>query len=89
MNTISITLIFLALIIYVSPSISIYKFLKKSNDKLPNFIYVNLNIFHYLKQYRKKTKILNGNAGPLYYLWFLTLSISVVLIIVAVLIRNI
>lgn len=85
----SIVLIFLALVLYIWPSISIYKFLKKSNDKLPNFLYVNLNIFHYLKQYRKKTKILNGNAGPLYYLWFLTLGISVVLIIVAVFIRDI
>ena len=89
MNTISIILIFFALVIYITPTIAIQEFLKKHNEKIPNIISLNMNIFRYLIKYRILSKRIKGKVDILYYLWFIGLGSSVVLIIVAVLIRNI
>lgn len=76
----TILFIAMAIIIYLWPTISIYDFLKRADEKTPGFLVVNLRIPYYLKRYRKMTKIRNGQVGPLYYFWLVALGISIILV---------
>jgi hypothetical protein len=89
MLSFAIIFFLLAIIIYVWPTLSIFYFLKRSDEKTPGFLTVNMRIGHYLKRYRKMTKIRDGQAGPLYYFWFFALAISLVLLVLGIFCLNI
>ena len=87
MNTVVILLALMAFIIYVAPSYPIREYLKRYNEKTPNILTVNLKILHYLKQYRKASKIRSGRIGSLYYLWFVSTGTALILLILSAFIK--
>ncbi|MDZ7795816.1 MAG: hypothetical protein U5N56_01690 [Candidatus Marinimicrobia bacterium] len=87
MNILSVILIAFALIIYIWPSITIHEFLKKKNDKTPGILHININISHFLKEYRKRSKIQYGRTGSAYYFWFVSLALSLILLTAGILIE--
>jgi hypothetical protein len=85
-SIIVLLLIIICLTTYFAPSFVIREYLKKCNEKTPNILILNLRIFHFLKQYRKNSKIKSGQTGPLYYLWFITTLASIMLLLLTILI---
>ncbi|MDD3095534.1 MAG: hypothetical protein WC372_07085 [Candidatus Neomarinimicrobiota bacterium] len=77
----SIVFFIFAVVIYLWPVLSIYYFLKRRDEKTRNFIFFSLNPIYYLKRYRKLTKIKNGQTGRLYFFWFFSLGLSVLLVL--------
>ncbi|MBW6457973.1 MAG: hypothetical protein K0B52_02305 [FCB group bacterium] len=89
MNATLIQILFLAVLIYIAPTLVIHEYLRKYNEKIPNILLFNFRIGDYLKQYRKVSKIKTGKIGFLYYLWFITLGISLAMIVLAFFIKDI
>ncbi len=82
-------ILILAVLIYITPMFMIHEYLRKYNEKIPNIFIFGLKITGYLKQYRKVSKIKTGRIGSLYYLWFISLGLSLILILLAVFIKDI
>ncbi len=85
MITFSIIFFVLALLVYLWPTLSIYFYLKRILEGIPNYFLFNLRISHYLNKYRKHTKINKGQPGPLYFFWFFSIAISAILVILGIL----
>ena len=73
-----------SIVVYITAAIMIYAYLKERDKTIASFLLINLYIFRYVSQYREITKKENGQIGPLYYLWII--SINVVLVCVLLLI---
>lgn len=78
MNAMLITLGGLSVIVYLWSTIMIYNFLKDKNGKMQSFIFINLFIFKYVKNYKKITKNENGKIGYLYYLWSFSINLALI-----------
>lgn len=74
MNAILITIGVLSIIIYIISTIMIYIFLEKRNDKIENFIFINLFIFRYVSNYKRITKNETGKVGNLFYSWLISIN---------------
>ncbi len=85
MITFSIMFFVLALLVYLWPTLCIYLYLKRILERVPNYFLFNLRILHYLKKYRKHTKINKGQCGPLYFFWYFSIAISVILVTLGIL----
>jgi hypothetical protein len=84
-----IQILILAVLVYITPTFMIHEYLRKYNEKIPNIFVFGLRITRYLKQYRKISKIKTGKIGYLYYLWFISLGLALILILLAVFIKDI
>ena len=78
MNAMLITLGGLSVIVYLWSTIMIYNFLKDKNGKMQSFIFINLFIFKYVKNYKKITKNEDGKIGYLYYLWLYSINLALI-----------
>ena len=78
MNAMLITLGGLSIIVYLWSTIMIYNFLKDKNEKMQSFIFINLFIFKYVKNYKKITKNEDGKIGYLYYLWLYSINLALI-----------
>ncbi|MCF7831956.1 MAG: hypothetical protein K9N05_00070 [Candidatus Marinimicrobia bacterium] len=61
---------------YLIFTILIHEFLKKKNDKTPGYLFVNLFIFRYVGKYKKMTKNATRRTGPLFYMFIISISIT-------------
>jgi len=78
MNTLLIILGGLSIIVYLWSTIMIYNFLKNKNEKTEHFVFINLHIFRYIKNYKKITKNETGKIGYLYYLWLFSINLALI-----------
>ena len=84
----NITIIFLvvagiALIWYVVSSIMIYSELKKRNVNV-NFIFIRLMIIPYANKYKEITKKDTGRVGSLFYHWVISINVTLVFAVAAI-----
>ncbi len=76
MNAILISLGTIAIIVFIWSTIAIYSFLKKRDEDIPGFIFINLFIFKYIKKYKAITKNETGKTGILYYVWLISINVA-------------
>lgn len=68
---------------YAISSIMIYNEMKKRNEKV-NFIFIRFMIIPYANKYKEITKNETGKVGSLFYHWLISINITLVFTIAAV-----
>jgi len=76
MDTLLISLGIISMIVFIWTTITIYSFLKKRYENIPGFIFINLFIFKYVKEYKTVTKNETGKTGILYYVWLVSINVA-------------
>jgi hypothetical protein len=89
MSALLITLGVFSIIVYIWSTIMIYSFLKDRNEKMQNFIFINLFVFRYVKSYKTITKNETGKIGYLYYLWLFTINLALLCFVLLMVFGNI
>ncbi len=84
MNIVLITIGVFSIIIYIISTIMIYIFLKKRNEKIENFIFINFFIFRYVSNYKRITKDETGKVGNLFYSWLISIDLALVCFILLI-----
>ena len=84
MDVNTLFLLLIAVVLYFIPTVAIQKFLMKYSDKTPNLITMHMHMFQNLKKYRKTSKIKYGKVGVYYRMWFVSLGISLSLIVLGI-----
>ena len=87
MQKILITLGLLSIIVYIWSTIMIYSYLKDKNEKMQNFVFINLFIFRYVKNYKLITKNENGKIGYLYYLWSISINLALLCFVLLIVLK--
>jgi len=87
MQEILITLGLLSIIVYIWSTIMIYSYLKDKNEKTQNFVFINLFIFRYVKNYKLITKSENGKIGYLYYLWSISINLALLCFVLLIVLK--
>jgi hypothetical protein len=90
MNIILIIVILSGVAMYLISNIMIYEYLHHRNDKIPNLFYVNVHISKFVDKYKRITKGQHRRTGAIYYLWiisiFITLSSAILLLVINIII---
>ncbi len=81
MNIVLILIAATGIAMYLISNIFIYEFLHRRNDKIPNLMYVNFHIFKFVGKYKRITKSETRRAGPLYYIWIISINIALLSLI--------
>jgi len=68
---------------YAISTIFIYEFHHRRNDKTSSLLFVNFHIIKFANKYKKITKSETRRIGPLFYMW--VISISIILLVVILL----
>ncbi len=76
MNVVLIIVFTFGIAMYLISTILIYEFLKRKNDKTPNIFFINFYIFRFVDKYKRVTKGQNRRTGALYYLWIVSINIT-------------
>ena len=87
MNIMLIVLSGLSIIIFLWSTIMIYKFLKNKNEKMQSFVFINLYIFKYVKDYKKLTKNETGKIGYLYYIWLISINLALICFVLLMILK--
>jgi len=74
MSDILISTGMISIVVFLWSTISIFSFLKNRNRKMQSFIFINLFIFRYIKDYKEITKKETGKVGYLYYFWLTSIN---------------
>lgn len=75
-NIMLLLLLFIGIAAYLISVIFIYEFHKKRNDKTPAFLKFNFRILKYTNRYKMITKGENRSTGFLFYLWVVSLNLT-------------
>lgn len=73
----------IALVWYVVSSIMIYNELKKRNISV-NFIFIRFMIIPYANKYKEITKNETGKVGSLFYHWIISINVTLVFAVAAI-----
>jgi hypothetical protein len=88
MNPILLTIAIIGIIVYVWTTIKIYDYLKSKSDKIESPIFLRFYIFKYLSTYKSITKSETGKIGYLFYLWIISINLTLLCILVSILIKS-
>ncbi|MEN8223126.1 MAG: hypothetical protein ABFR36_07680 [Acidobacteriota bacterium] len=63
--------------VFVISAILIYEYLKKAGEKV-SFIWLKILMIKYANRYKEITREKTGMIGPLFYVWIISINITLV-----------
>jgi hypothetical protein len=88
MNSILITIGILSIIVFLRSTIKIHSFLKERDKEVEHFVFINLFIFKYIKDYKTITEKETGRTGSLYYLWLISINLALLCFILLMVFKH-
>lgn len=80
METILIICIIVFTVLHIISSMLIFDFLKKKGEKV-SFIFLRLLMFKYVNKYIEITRKESGKTGNLFYLWVVSINLTLAFLI--------
>ena len=87
MESIFFYLIILFVVVFVASTIMIYNYLKNNGEEV-SFLWLRLKMISYANRYKDFTRKKTGKTGPLFYLWIISINLSLICLILFLVLKK-